>query len=261
MKKTIISLIAFCGVASAATAVKIEAGDSGTYTIPSDSTEYQLDFNAEPAKGLTFNVVTIGDTKVSKTDAYSSGNLETATINLTLGGMLTVSGNFGNNFKNSMTLNYDFGTVGAISSYRAALGGNDSVINVTTTTTSEQLSLTTGDLYSRTLISTTDKIWNSNGVAENGGWSLKDEGLSTLGYSYAGVLSYRDEKYYDVTNGAEVSLGAKQYALILDGLKYGVDTGTTSVRLVANMVPEPTTATLSLLALAGLAARRRRASR
>ena len=34
--------------------------------------------------------------------------------------------------------------------------------------------------------------------------------------------------------------------------------GTQKYQLVANIVPEPTTATLSLLALVGLAARRRR---
>ena len=157
-----------------------------------------------------------------------------------------------------MFLNYDFGTVGKITANQASVGGTDTEINVTTTTTSAQLTQTTGDLYSRTLISANEAIWYSNGSAENNNWSLKDEGLLTLGYTYAGVLSYRDNKYYNVTNGAEVTLGAKQYALVLDGLEYGVDHGSSSVRLVANTIPEPTTATLSLLALAGLAARRRR---
>lgn len=238
--------------------MKIEAGEEGTFTIPSDNTEYQLDFNAAPEAGLTFYIETTGASKVSKTDAYSSSNLVGSTINLTLGGELTVSGNFGNNFKNGMFLNYDFGTVGKMTANQVAVGGNDTEINVTTTTTSAQLTQATGDLYSRTLISANEAIWNSNGSVENGNWSLEDKGLLTLGYEYAGVLSYRENKYYDVTNGNEVTLGAKQYALVLDGLEYGVNHGSSSLRLVANTIPEPTTATLSLLALAGLAARRRR---
>lgn len=258
MKKTLITLLTIASVASAATAKKIEAGEAGTFTITSDNTEYQLDFNAEPQKGLTFNIVTTGAAKVSKTDAYSSENLEGSTINLTLGGVLTVSDNFGNKFKDKMFLNYDFGTVGKITANKVSVGGNDTKINVTTTTTSAQLVQATGDLYSRTLISANEAIWFSNVSAENGNWSLNDKGLLTLGYGYAGVLTYRENKYYDVTNGREVTLGAKQYALVLDGLKYGVNQGSSSLRLVANTIPEPTTATLSLLALAGLAARRRR---
>ena len=73
-----------------------------------------------------------------------------------------------------MFLNYDFGTVGKMTTNKAAVGGNDSKINVTTTTTSAQLTQTTGDLYSRTLISANEAIWYSNVSAENGNWSLKD---------------------------------------------------------------------------------------
>lgn len=47
-----------------------------------------------------------------------------------------------------------------------------------------------------------------------------------------------------------------------DGKQYwNIPTGTFTGTIVQDSVPEPTTATLSLLALAGLAARRRRASR
>lgn len=257
MNKTLITLLALSGMASAATATRIYPDIP--YTIPSDGTEYQLNFDATDAEDPSFVVSTSGAVKVSKTDAYSSSNMEGATVTLTLGGTMTVSDTWGNNFKNSMTLNYNFGEVGKIDSVKFGLGGNATTVNITTVTTLSQLEGVTDDLYSRLLIDNDGFIWNSNGTAEAGKWSITDAGLTTLGYSSAGVLSYRDGSYYDVTTGNEVVLGEMQYALVLDGLTYGVDTGCKTVRLVATpAVPEPTTATLSLLALAGLAARRRR---
>ena len=91
-----------------------------------------------------------------------------------------------------------------------------------------------GTTYSRTLITMT------NGFVD---LSTDDISLSaitsldTLGYEKVGVITSLDK------------LEAGQYGLLYANKK---------VSLVAKTIPEPTTATLSLLALAGLAARRRR---
>ena len=112
MKKTLVTLLALAGVASAATGVKVSS--TTPYIIPSDGTEYKLDFAGDEGVGLTYEVVTEGDVKVSKTDAYTSGNLAGATIKLTLGGTMTVSDTWGNLFQAGMTHEYDFGTSGKI---------------------------------------------------------------------------------------------------------------------------------------------------
>lgn len=255
MKRTIIALMALAGVAAAAE-VKVEPNTPTT--IPSDGEAYDLNFNAKEGAGLAYFVQTVGDAAITGTNGYELANLAGSTYNFTLGGTLTVSGNLGINLKDGSTFNYNFGQSGLITGGKFSLAGTTSIINITTETTALQLTSTEGDLYERSLITPAEAVWFSDTTAKSGNWTIKDENLEALGFTCAGVLGYRDNKYYSATTGAEVILGEKEYALVLDNIAYGSNAGATSVRLVANLVPEPTTATLSLLALTGLAVRRRR---
>ena len=79
----------------------------------------------------------------------------------------------------------------------------------------------------------------------------------------AGVGERIDVRYYDIYSpGVSFTMHNGQ---VNDGDNYNINPGTTSwkynspvIRLTAYAVPEPATATLSLLALCGLCARRRR---
>ena len=92
--------------------------------------------------------------------------------------------------------------------------------------------------YSYTLVSI-DKLSQNSGTWDVGGVTVKD--------AYGNTLTY--------TTDAE-KIGQAGYY----GVKVETDktTNAATVKLIAKAIPEPTTATLSLLALCGLAARRRR---
>ena len=91
-----------------------------------------------------------------------------------------------------------------------------------------------GTSFTRTLITTTNGLTNySTGNIKL--TAIKE--LDLLGYSNIGTITSLD------------ALHAGEYGLLYADNK---------VKLVGKVIPEPTTATLSLLALAGLAARRRR---
>lgn len=92
--------------------------------------------------------------------------------------------------------------------------------------------------YSYTLVSI-DRLSQNSGTWDASGVTVKD--------AYGNALEY--------TTDAE-KIGQVGYY----GVKVEIDktTNAATVKLIAKAIPEPTTATLSLLALAGLAARRRR---
>lgn len=107
---------------------------------------------------------------------------------------------------------------------------------------SEIQSIHSGSTFSRTLVTTTNGFTNYTlGNAEQGiagNVTLGDiEALAALGMTNVGVVNSID------------SIGVNQYGLVMADNK---------LTLHVSEVPEPTTATLSLLALAGLAVRRRR---
>ncbi len=87
------------------------------------------------------------------------------------------------------------------------------------------------------------------------GYTINEEGKAVIDYVYVTESDDAVDKIYKAT------VDKKGYiceGLWAGGLAYRI---TKAVGMRSEPIPEPTTATLSLLALAGLAARRRRASR
>lgn len=137
-------------------------------------------------------------------------------------------------------------TLGTLHSVTAATGANvtntnKSTLSITASFDSATLSnlgdkSLVGTSYSRNLITTTGGFLGFDVTT----YELSSiSGLDALGYTMKkGLITSMD----DLANG--------QYGLILTDNKV--------LSLVAKGIPEPTTATLSLLALAGLCARRRR---
>lgn len=87
--------------------------------------------------------------------------------------------------------------------------------------------------------------------------TLSDSTLDAAGYENVGVRCLTGDGTYKNLAGEEVVLGEKQYGMLVE-LVDGTASVPEKVSLIFHYVPEPATATLSLLAFCGLAARRRR---
>lgn len=173
-----------------------------------------------------------------------NATINSLTLNFTGNHTLSVPSNSDANFAftNVVTLNINFGSGGLISTGQVIdLGSDDLNLNFTSTT---DITKVKAGLYTRDLMVSTGTIWYSDNYLKEpsgtGKINFRDSGLDAAGYTFKGFV--------DAKNSS--SLAAGEYALALDG--------TQKYQLVAHIIPEPTTATLSLLALAGLAARRRR---
>ena len=232
-------------------------------TVDKDCTPWRI----KTADGATIDSLTLnfaGDYTLSvgsgNNRPFAFSNIDALTINLGSGGSIETSQKLA--LSNVGTLNVNFGSGGSIGITQPLdLGGNSIVMNFTSETALDNLN---EGLYSRTLISSTN-VYYSTGAIANGRITLSDALLDAAGYTYKGVF-YADADgvlYTGVTtdiwgsvtgvdkNTSVGSLKAGEYALVMTN-------NASSYGLMANIVPEPTTATLSLLALAGLAARRRR---
>lgn len=143
----------------------------------------------------------------------------------------------------SSTITMNFGTNGSLTtSSNVNFGQSLTQASFTAGVTQDQMAiLATGGSVTRTLLTGTSNwgIWN---LFDHGTKSFVVEGLED--YEFVGMMK-------DAS-----SLQAGQYALV-----YSDTNGTDTVSMVVvgqELVPEPATATLSMLALAGLLARRRR---
>lgn len=103
-------------------------------------------------------------------------------------------------------------------------------------------------------------IVENNGSITTSAISSKPSTLSA--YAADGITRQYGDKGYALLTLNDLNLVTGDYTLTIEmsqSVKSGTFVGVGNVAL--NVVPEPSTATLSLLAMAGLAARRRRASR
>lgn len=282
MKKTLIALLALAGLAAAG-----EVTYSNTVTINAD--------NVADVAGQALNVLAKPSTlievketvSVTQIDGSGLASISSVGINVADGKIFTVTGNaktqyqnWGGTYNAAITLgdnsqfnvgetlylgskryagdngitqnsSITFGdgasmTLGTLYTVTAATGAdvtntNKSTLSITANFDSATLSnlgdkSLVGTSYSRNLITTTNGFLGFDVTT----YELSSiSGLDALGYTMKkGLITSMD----DLANG--------QYGLILTDNKV--------LSLVAKGIPEPTTATLSLLALAGLAARRRR---
>ncbi len=141
--------------------------------------------------------------------------------------------------------------------YSTSLTAEDviKVTQITLASNSQHDSVQTGQLS----ISLGDYTY----VSDNGVES-RTSGYGTITYNFTGenafTLSIVDSLTASIINTTKVSIGVFQGQSGVDGITppTGYEAWQPGVKVTGILIPEPTTATLSLLALAGLAARRRR---
>ena len=264
MKKAIIVLLALAGVTM--------AGDLGYSNVPAaDNDVVVTGISGSPSYSVSLSTLSNGRIWNDKSGSfYWNAVTGVETFNITVDGEYALwqfayqSGADTNapeefifNFvgKSSITTGSDFSIVSAksvtlnldaygsiYSGAAIATGGND--VDYIITTATDLSALTTTQVYTRDLIiSNVGAIWYSDHYLNEGNegtFSISDANLDAANYKAVGLISVNDID----------KLNAGEYALAL--------TGTSKLQLVVKAIPEPTTATLSILALAGLATRSRR---
>lgn len=238
MKKTIVTLLALCGVATAA---------PFTFSGPESSIKLPTAYDLSESWDLSIEVC-ISPFNASKVEGYAYHKLDTnlnGTAILTSNdGVLSVfaPSNFKVNSGNKSYCNFTIGTV------EASFATNDD-----------------GTIYCNTYMDTSWEI----GSAYLGAFNI-DMSYDSDTNQIEVMASVGEDRFIqgiienvDIAEGTlltELSTGITQEQLdsTLSGYAmWGLPTVSFS-GTEASAVPEPTTATLSLLALAGLAARRRR---
>ncbi len=266
MKKTLITLLALAGVAAGAQNLTIGSSTTGNFDL--------LDGNNDNTE---CNISVTETATISRIDGSSINNLTTITLKVADNATFTINGyaklpynNTQKTYNTSITLgnNSSFVLTGVLylgsrnSSYTgivqnsaitfgdgasitaqsidtvASAGGTSTLTLTANFASDDLLGLTGASLegtrYERTLITTTSGLANYS--TGNITLTAIDE-LDLLGYKNVGTI----------TDASTLKVG-----------EYGLLYADNKVKLVGMVIPEPTTATLSLLALAGLAARRRR---
>ncbi|MGN0864944.1 MAG: PEP-CTERM sorting domain-containing protein [Akkermansia sp.] len=250
MKKSIIALMALAGMASAATNLIYWGGadEEDLLTIKDGYTPYLAQNSTRADGSVVTTLTTENNADYSLVfDPSQNGNVTTPSFKLNQAiylNQLDVAGDKNTNkpFPTSFTI--DFGTAGSITtSSHLNFGQSVTSITLSASLTTEQLSTLAaapGNVVTRTLMT---------GNGDSGIWNFIDAHVTKKitidnleGYQCVGQVA-----------SAEV-LENGQFGFIYTG---GGQYSANSVQLVVK-APEPATATLSLLALAGLAARRRR---
>lgn len=258
MKKALfLALVLGTSAVYATTAIRVYPGLENAVTMNPETTDSRLDFDANDGANLSFYVKTTGDQQMEPTNGYQLQNLASATLNFDLGGTLTVtSGQLGNNWRNGITVNFNMGENGAlVTSQEMNMVSYNSKLNLTTTTSMDTLTvgITTRDLIT---VGDSGSIWYTiNGATTT--ITLSDASLDAAGFTNVGPLALASDGTYTDLAGNAVTLGLKEYGVLLSRADFALNNAPEKVSLLIN-APEPATATLSLLALAGLAARRRR---
>lgn len=266
MKKTLIALMALAGVAVGAQNLTITSETTGNFD--------QLNGNNNNTE---CNISVTETATIARIDGSGINNLTKITLTVAADSVFTITGyanlpfnNTSKTYNTSITLgdNSSFVVGGVLhlgsrnSSYTgikqnstitfgdgasitaqsvstvASAGGTSTLTLTANFTSNDMLGLAddalSGTRYERTLITTKNGLTNYS----TGNISLTAiEELDLLGYKNIGTI----------TNASALKVG-----------EYGLLYANNTVKLVGSVIPEPTTATLSLLALAGLAARRRR---
>lgn len=244
MKKTILSLLVLSGLAMAANVTVTNSITFGGTEHASD----RLDFQFDNSTNRTVTITTTSDATIAGSDGYGLGNASNVLV-FDITGTLNVTGGF----KGAGIKNGNFGTVNAL----------------TTMTDDEVATLTNMEAVSRNLL-TADFIqglhpeklsFTLNSMPttmQNGGMLAMVKNADTTTYYSMDGVSVDASGYWSVNNGATpVELAANTvYGYITMTAASGA--APKAIGFIATPVPEPATATLSLLALAGLAARRRR---
>jgi len=244
MKKTLIALLVLAGVSSAVeviTDIMPTSYEWKSYNAPEGGTSewVNINWNALNDTNLEKDFSLLGITSVGSYGFNDKGTTQASTGQISVADeCLTLTGRSG-----AAAVDTLFAQVVNVSS----LLGNYTADNLTALTLNvDYTRSTSGDgwvgLY---ILDSNNELSAISGVTSN---SLKTNTSGSVAISLTETQ----------LNGVDDS--DKLVVLLRDG-SAGSTTTITSLSTTAVLVPEPATATLSLLALAGLAARRRRASR
>ena len=276
MKKTLITLLALAGVAAAADKVQIDFGryDAQTegyyniYVAEGYTTGAQIaNYVNGETSATTEHSLTLGEQEITLTYEHTTGLQNYGGQGL----MPTLTTTEEANWKNAYNGNLPSGVQGNVSdgitTQAKDNGGTHrltfSNLAAGTYTLSAFGAFYGKDPFSAITVSLGDGLtanWSFQ-ACETGTWSTNSTAISknTVDLnSYVaggGNATPYNHGYYFTADGITVEEGA-DLSVIIAGADGGARTPLNYVSL--QMVPEPTTATLSLLALAGLAARRRR---
>ena len=264
MKKTLITLLSLAGVASAYTTTVTPLTLGGWTLDPNDTTKLSLvDGVLSSTSGLHWAVGTatqsISSTLGHATD-YFACTTETDTLSFSFD--MTNNGT-GNGMITLALVGQNNAIVAGHGTYEANGGGDDVQVAVTDNVTAN------GYVFAATnrtdALQLTAGATLQDGVPTGGATTTISGTIAWDGDSYAltlGTSAVSDTITYDL---GLTSVDVRKLVVVLEGGDNGNNgegwdktPSVTNLTITGNVIPEPTTATLSLLALAGLAARRRR---
>lgn len=260
MKKTIITLFCLAGVASAATTGTIDTTDS---TLAS-----YLDFTTSPSEATYgavaevkdgYGVIKDGCTMWSRNSVFGTVSTSAFTLSFDVrsfdkGDLVSVGAGTTDSNWDKVTLNTGDDGALALKFYHNTEGTTYSIsTGLTSGTRTEWTTLTlVGDTMKLDGSDTVSKVVSLyvDGVYQD---SLDMSTLSTAGWCNQNFDGFQFGNGFRGTGTCNKIAGSAEIDNVLFYKR-----ALTATEVKALVVPEPTTATLSLLALAGLAARRRR---